>query len=522
MSESIHELQHPDQTISSATLDFHWDENNTWHVTITSGDRQWHASGGGGRGLETAQATVLKQLEMEGYQFFANRQRREIPMLTPNQTQKTAQVVRWQAGDNYVQITCDGHSWQGRGHDALASLIDVRQRFEPDGYRLLCYGASLYGLASGMSRDSDMVYHMEWRQSPESAKTKTIHDVFDAGPDVIPATYQEQQVFKEQWHASVKLDRKGIAYDLCDYPVVSVDRQGNIARCDLGQNMMFTETIRDVDLEVVFIPSGTFLMGMVSEQDDSSSERYRRDEPQHEVRIGKQFWMGKYPITKAQWRAIATLPQIQDEMRPEPFGHHPHVDDDLDTHPISCISWYEAIEFCRRLSAHTGRQYRLPTEAEWEYACKAGTMTPFHFGESFLLERSQLPAEFIASVTSPSFSPSNQMYLLNYDGLMKGTTPVGSYPANPWGLHDMHGNVWEWCLDHWHWDYSTKPETYKQDGHYPWTKGNSREGRKYRPVRGGTCGSFIQECLSTSRQRGGLEANPLGEFYGLRVLCESL
>lgn len=125
----------------------------------------------------------------------------EIPMLTPDQTRKTAQVVRWQMGDNYIHITCDGRSWQGSGYDALASLMDVRQYFEPEGYRLLCYGASLNGSPSGMSRDSDMVYQLGWGESPKRTRAKSIHNVFNTGPDVIPATYREQQAFKARWQA---------------------------------------------------------------------------------------------------------------------------------------------------------------------------------------------------------------------------------------------------------------------------------------------------------------------------------
>ena len=522
MSENIHEIQHPDQTISSATLQFHRDENGIWHVTIATGDRQWQASSDGIRGFESAQVAVLKQLDAEGYQFFANRQRSEIPMLTPEHTQKTAQVVRWQTGDHYIHITCEGRSWQGSGYDALASLMDVRQHFEPEGYRLLCYGASLNRSPSGMSRDSGMVHHLRLGEPPKRAREKSTHHVFDTGLDVIPATYQEQQAFKAQWQARIKLDRQGMAYDLSEYPVVSVDRQGNLTRCYSGQNMVITETIRDIALEVVFIPSGTFLMGVTREQDKSSSDRYHRDEPHHEVRIRTQFWMGKYPITKAQWRAVAALPQVQCEMRSEPYTPESHLNVDPDNHPVNGISWYEAVEFCDRLSAHTGRRYRLPTEAEWEYACKAGTTTPFHFGEHILLERSQLSDELIAAVTSPAAGPNGQMYLLNCDRLMKGTTPVGSYPVNPWGLHDMHGNVWEWCLDHWYSDYSTKPEAHTQESHSPWPESSPKEPHKYRSVRGGACGSSIQECLSTSRQMGLLEANPYSSFYGLRVLCERL
>ncbi|MEM9003004.1 MAG: formylglycine-generating enzyme family protein [Cyanobacteria bacterium P01_F01_bin.86] len=451
----------------------------------------------------------------------AIQQQLTIPMVTPDKTRQIAQVIRWSAGECHVQITCNGRSWQGSGDDALASLIDVRQRFEPDGYRLLCYGASLNGSASGMSRDADKVYQLEWRQPPERAKTKSIHDVFDTGPDVIPATYREQQIFKERWLTGVKLDRQSVPYDLLEYPVVAVDLQGHVTRCHLAQNLVMTDTISDVALKMVFIPSGTCLMGVANKQDGSATDRYHHDEPQHEVRIRKQFWLGQYPVTQAQWRTVAALPPVQFAMRSEPSQYKPHLDFDLENHPISGVSWQEAIEFCARLSAHTGRPYRLPTEAEWEYACKAETTTPFSFGNYFLLERSQLPSEFITAVTSPSAGINNQMYLLNCDGLMKGTTPVGSYPANPWGLYDMHGNVWEWCLDHWHPDYSTKPETCKQDGHTPWTKGNPPAERKYRMLRGGTCRSSMQECLSTSRHMGSVEMNPHSDVYGLRVLCSA-
>ncbi|NEQ98564.1 MAG: formylglycine-generating enzyme family protein, partial [Cyanothece sp. SIO2G6] len=373
-------------------------------------------------------------------QSLEQRQRSEIPMVMPDQTQKSAQVVWWYAGECHVYIQCNGQSWQGSGSDAWAALIDVRQYFEPDGYRLLCYGASLNGLVSGMSRDADMVRLHEWGEPPKRAKTKSIHDVFDTGPDVIPATYREQQVFKQQWHMGVKLDRKGIPYDVVEYPVVAVDRQGNLTRCSFEKNLVMTEAIADVPLEMVFIPNGTFLMGVKREERDQGGDRHYRDEPQHEVRIRNPCWLGRYPITKAQWRAVAALPQVQSELRLEPSQHRPHLDFDLDHHPISSITLHEAGEFCARLSAHTRHRYRLPTEAEWEYACKAGTTTPFSFGESFWLRRSQVSDEWQSLITSPS-GGMEEIHLLNCDSMMKGTTPVGRYPPNPWGLYDMHGNV---------------------------------------------------------------------------------
>src|SRR5262249_22849878 len=119
------------------------------------------------------------------------------------------------------------------------------------------------------------------------------------------------------------------------------------------------------------IPAGTFLMG----SPDNEAGRSVSEGPQHRVTI-KSFFIGKFPVTQAQWRAVALLPKVQMELslNPSTFSG-----DDL---PVESISWREAEEFCVRLSRETGRSYRLPSEAEWEYACRAGSRTPFHFGET--------------------------------------------------------------------------------------------------------------------------------------------
>ena len=158
---------------------------------------------------------------------------------------------------------------------------------------------------------------------------------------------------------------------------------------------------------------------------------------QHEVTIA-DFFIGKYPITQAQWRAVAALPEVERSLEPDPSNFKG------DNRPVESMTWEDAVEFCARLTAKTGRTYRLPSEAEWEYACRAGTTGPFHFGETITPD------------------------LANYDGNYtygdgpKGryrnkTTPVGQFPANAFGLYDMHGNVWEWCQDHYHSDYIGAP-----------------------------------------------------------------
>ena len=141
--------------------------------------------------------------------------------------------------------------------------------------------------------------------------------------------------------------------------------------------------------------------------------------------------MGKYPITQAQWRAVAALTQIERELKTAPSRFKGN------NRPVEKITWYDAVEFCARLSQHTKRQYRLPSEAEWEYACREGTTTPFYFGETITSEL----ANYNASYT----------YADEAKGRLRGqTNSVGQFPPNGYGLYDMHGNVWEWCADTWH------------------------------------------------------------------------
>ncbi len=191
---------------------------------------------------------------------------------------------------------------------------------------------------------------------------------------------------------------------------------------------------------------------------EDEPERYEDEGPQHGVTV-ESFLMGKYPVTQAEWRAVAALPQVERNLDADPSYFK---GDDC---PVEQVSWYEAMEFCARLSAHTGREYRLPTEAEWEYACRAGTTTRYHFGDTLTSE------------------------LANYDA--NQTTEVGSCPPNAFGLYDMHGNVWEWCQDHWHKNYKGAPT----DGS-PWL---TKDSDAYRVLRGGSWYFIPRICRSASR-----------------------
>ena len=181
----------------------------------------------------------------------------------------------------------------------------------------------------------------------------------------------------------------------------------------------------NIFLDMISIPGGSFQMGAAKDEEGASSDEY----PQHSVTIAL-FCMGKFAVTQAQWKAIATLPKINHDLNPDPANFKGA------NRPVEEISWFEAVEFCHRLTQKTGNSYRLPSEAEWEYACRAGTTTPFHFGETLSTDLANYNGNF------------------TYGSGKKGqdrrqTTDVGSFSPNAFGLYDMHGNVWEWCSESW-------------------------------------------------------------------------
>lgn len=214
-----------------------------------------------------------------------------------------------------------------------------------------------------------------------------------------------------------------------------------------------------IELELVNLPGGRFLMGSPPHE-RVNALLPQSEGPQHTVAI-RPFCMGKYPVTQAQWRAVASLPPVNCDLDldldPSTFNG--------DRLPVEGVTWYDAVEFCDRLTQQTQRSFRLPSEAEWEYACRAGTTTPFHFGERLTPELTNYNAEFnyfnpfifdtkYTYTDSPGYTDSARPKRED----PKSTTPVGSFDvANAFGLYDMHGNVWEWCLDDWHIDYEGAP-----------------------------------------------------------------
>lgn len=253
-----------------------------------------------------------------------------------------------------------------------------------------------------------------------------------------------------------------------------------------------------ISLDLVRIPAGKFTMGMPPAErqialDNALKHGYDRKNieawldfstPQREVKV-PEFWTGKYTVTNAQWFAVmGTKPAEKYDVKFQG-----------EKQPVVAVSWEDCMEFCKKLSNKLGKNIRLPSEAEWEYACRANTTTPFYFG---------------ATITTD---------LVNYDGnypygdALKGeyrqkTVDVDSFSPNPWGLYQMHGNVWEWCSDRWHGNYKNAP----QDGS-SWETGTVGN---LRVVRGGSWLNDALYCRSAYRSRG--DAGGRYNYLGLRLV----
>ena len=252
----------------------------------------------------------------------------------------------------------------------------------------------------------------------------------------------------------------------------------------------FTEPLEGLGdalaLDMVLVPAGKFIMGSPAEE----PERDVREGPQHEVNL-YHFFMGRYPITQSQWRAVATLEKVDIDIDVDPSNF------EGSNRPVEQVSYHEAVEFCLRLFRYTKRPYRLPSEAEWEYACRAGTTTPFAFGKTLTTEVANYNGKFI--------------YNSGPKGQYRGeTNPVDELQvANAFGLCDMHGNVWEWCADHRHSSYEGAPT----DGSV-WVSESREKGHV---LRGGAWGDLPWFCRSASRDFKLPDDRSYG--IGFRVCC---
>jgi formylglycine-generating enzyme required for sulfatase activity len=265
------------------------------------------------------------------------------------------------------------------------------------------------------------------------------------------------------------------------FETVTLDPDGRETERRRGRAQQFAERLgKRAILHMVQIPGGTFTTGAPADEAGSNDA----ERPQRVVTMAP-FCLGRYPVTIAQWRALmGAVPPAMKTLNKEfrASGRQ----------PVVRVSHDDAEAFCNELSHRTRRDYRLPSEAEWEYACRAGTTTPFAFG---------------ATITRDVVHHDGEMRRLLGENPV--TVPVGSLGvANGFGLFDMHGNVWEWCLDWWHGNYQGAPV----DGS-AWT---SDADKRSRVLRGGSWLAAATSCRSASRSLSG-EPSVRSRAIGFRV-----
>ncbi|ANV86778.1 MULTISPECIES: bifunctional serine/threonine-protein kinase/formylglycine-generating enzyme family protein [Cyanophyceae] len=248
-----------------------------------------------------------------------------------------------------------------------------------------------------------------------------------------------------------------------------------------------------VKLEMILIPAGSFMMGTPYDEITKLCKEYKvdyfkRERPQHHVKIKKPFYMGKFLVTQGQWQAV--------------MGNNPSYFNDGDNYPVDSVSWNDCQKFIEEINKKTRKTYRLPSEAEWEYACRAGTKTAFYFGNTISTDQANYDG--------------NYFYGKGKTGVYRRkTTAVGSFPANAFGLYDMHGNLWEWCADPWHDSYMEKSKRVSENGNATWPSIYER----LRILRGGSLNNSPRFCRSAYRFRVNLNGSYGGVWVGCRVVC---
>ena len=274
-----------------------------------------------------------------------------------------------------------------------------------------------------------------------------------------------------------------------------VDKQGKIELKIVEKlpPIVREELEAGISLEMAEIPGGEYWMGAPEEEKEGNPW----ERPLHRVRV-PSFLIGKYPITREQWRAVASLPKVKLDLELNPssmnYKGEGVPESILNRYPVTSVSWHEAVEFCKRLSSWSGKkgrgyEYRLPSEAQWEYACRAGTETPYYWGYKI--------------------TPNLGNYLEKAVGR---PTPAKRFQvANAFGLYDVHGNVLEWCEDDPHDTYDGAPE----DGS-AWLYENDNDSQ-YKLLRGGSLSDLFVDCRSAYRY----EFNPhsSNHYVGLRVVA---
>ena len=325
-----------------------------------------------------------------------------------------------------------------------------------------------FDFGSELPRDAD---------KPATAKTST--SLAKLAESLGLSTTKLMQAAREVLRVEIRTPSYPLSPDQIDrlreaFPEGRTGRVGNDdalrqppLRLDLGAGVV---------LEMRMIPAGTFVMGSPPDE-----EGHNDDEIEHEVSISRPFYMGQYLVTQEQFERVM-------DFNPSYFRES--------NLPVEMVAWFDSYLFCEMLTKRFGRPFRLPTEAEWEYACRAGTTTPFHTGAAVTTQFANFDGKFT--------------YGNGPQGLSRWkTTPVDAFPPNPWNLHDMHGNVWEWCGD-WYGHY---------DDHAVVDPTGPAEG-DIRVLRGGSWFHGPADCRSA--QRDALDPGRRHSLYGFRVVTECM
>jgi formylglycine-generating enzyme required for sulfatase activity len=250
-----------------------------------------------------------------------------------------------------------------------------------------------------------------------------------------------------------------------------------------------------IGMKLVYIPAGSFMMSsshsaaQLAREYDVDESWFAAEFPQHQVRISEGFWMGQTEVTQGQYKSV---------MNAQPWSGKP-VAQKSANNPAVWVTWEDAAVFCRKLSQQEGKTYRLPTEAEWEYACRAGTTTRFSFGDSdsALGDYAWFSGRELLISTRGDPGKMGQEY----------AHPVGQKKPNPWGLYDMHGNVWEWCSDWYDEDYYSNSPSVDPKG---------PPIGIHRSLRGGSWASL--ECHLRCSYRRGVSPVNRDAYVGFRVV----
>ena len=271
-------------------------------------------------------------------------------------------------------------------------------------------------------------------------------------------------LFGEKAYDYYHAELESLQFKTVQFETVTVNERGEEIKRNSHQAQYITEELGNgMTLDMVYIPRGTFLMGSPT----TETGYFDKESPQHQVTISS-FFIGKYPVTQAQWQTL--------------MGNNPS-NFRGENRPVENVSWQDAIAFCNKLSKITGKIYRLPSEAEWEYACRAGTTTPFYFGVTITGDLANYDGNYTYA------SELKSVY-------RQETTDVGSFPPNPFGLYDMHGNVWELCADFWHDNYEGAPTN---GSVWEIKKDEKIDQKKHFLRRGGSWRSYPNGCRAAFR-----------------------